>query len=100
MEAAAAAEASGADGGDEVAALTAKAEKVNSQTTACRSALRNWQSKLEDEKLERTRAAKHLEAERKLTLKLRDDLEAKLDIELEQKSRVKMLESRPQPFWA
>ena len=75
-----------------LADITTKSEKVNERIASARSNLRVWTNKLEDEKIESVRAKKHLEEERVLTSKLRDQVEAKLDVELQQKSRVQMLE--------
>ena len=51
------------------------------------------ETKLEDERLEKDRAMKHLKEEKSLTSKLRSELEKKQDLELEQTSRIKCSQS-------
>jgi len=71
---------------------TEKVERLNAQRAQVLADIRSWETKLEDELLEKDRAMKHLKEEKALTNKLREQLESKLDLELEQKSRIKMLE--------
>jgi len=71
---------------------TEKVERLNTQRSQVQADMRAWEVKLEDELLDKDRAMKHLKEEKSLTNKLREQLEAKIDLELEQKSRVKMLE--------
>ena len=70
---------------------TAEVEKLNAERCRVQADIREWETKLEDEKLEKNRAEKHLREEKRLTDKLRSQLEERLNAELEQKSRIKML---------
>lgn len=71
---------------------TLKTELLNQQRAQVLAEIRSWTTKLEDEQVEKNRAQKNLKQEKSVTNKLRDQLESELDRELEQKSRMKMLE--------
>jgi len=71
---------------------TGKTEVLNQQRASVLSDSRSWRTKLEDELVDKNRALKNLKEQKAVTNKLRDQLEAELDRELEQKSRMKMLE--------
>merc|ERR1740115_617019 len=70
---------------------TEKVERLNAQRSQVLTDIRAWETKLEDELLEKDRAMKRLKAEKSVTNKLQVELEKKLSLELEQQSRIKML---------
>merc|ERR1740117_123329 len=70
---------------------TEKVERLNAQRSQVLSDIRAWETKLEDELLEKDRAMKRLKEEKALTNKLQVELESKQSLELEQDSRVQML---------
>jgi len=75
---------------------TEKVERLNAQRAQVLADIRVWETKLEDELLEKDRAMKHLKVEKSLVDKLREQVETHIDLELEQKSRIKMLEQHNQ----
>lgn len=71
---------------------TAKVERLNNGRAQVKADIQKWRIKLEDQVSERERAERLLKDEKTITNKLRDQSENELDRELEQKSRMKMLE--------
>merc|ERR1740133_827342 len=71
---------------------TQKMERINTERRQVLSGSRAWQIKLEDQVHDKNRAMKMLTDEKVITNKQRDRMEEAIDRELEQKSRIKMLE--------
>lgn len=71
---------------------TQKMERINTERRQVLSDSRAWQIKLEDQVHDKNRAMKMLTDEKVITNKQRDRMEEAIDRELEQKSRIKMLE--------
>jgi len=71
---------------------TQKLERLNAERATVLADTRKWEIKVEDQVQDKNRAMKLLTAEKSVTNKLRDQIEEETDRELEQKSRIKMLE--------